>query len=125
VLHAGCADAVHDNVGDFIAMIGRVEPPIDPDRRAAIGLDPARYDDPFPIGLAPSTSKLAPPRARLPRSPTKLAGSFVAAKLLEVSAMMLENRTRADSNKKRCIMLNPPNAVIRLGVPAPSANLHA
>ena len=37
----------------LIAMIGWVEPPIDPDRRAAINLAPARYDDPFPIGLAP------------------------------------------------------------------------
>lgn len=52
VLRAGRADAVDDNVGDLVAMIGRVEPPIDPDRCAAIDLDAARYD-PFPIGLAP------------------------------------------------------------------------
>jgi hypothetical protein len=44
--------------------------------------------------------------ARLPRSPTTLAGSFVAAKLLEVSTMMLENMTKADSSKKRRIILN-------------------
>src|ERR1700720_4808770 len=44
--------------------------------------------------------------ARPPRSPTMLAGSFVAAKLLGVSTMMLENRTKADSSKKRCIILN-------------------
>jgi hypothetical protein len=53
VQRAGCADAVDDNVRHLIAMIVRVEPPIDPNRRAAINLDPARYDDPFPIGLAP------------------------------------------------------------------------
>jgi hypothetical protein len=35
-----------------------------------------------------------------------LAGSFVAAKLLGVSTMMLENTTKADSSKKRCIILN-------------------
>src|SRR5690349_1505806 len=44
--------------------------------------------------------------ARPPRSPTMLAGSFVAAKLLGVSTMMLENRTKADSSKKRRIILN-------------------
>src|SRR4029077_10445353 len=44
--------------------------------------------------------------ARPPRSPTMLAGSFGAAKLLGVSTMMLENRTKADSSKKRCIILN-------------------
>lgn len=53
VLRAGCADAIDDNVGDLVAMIGRVEPSLDPDRCAAIDLDAARYDDPFPIGLAP------------------------------------------------------------------------
>ena len=34
-------------------MIDRVKPPIDPDRCAAIDLDVALYDGPFPIGLAP------------------------------------------------------------------------
>ena len=175
MLRAGRANAVDDKVGDLVAMIGRVEPPIDPDRRRAIDLDPARYDDPFLIGLAPQhleafaaegaegggiadddiilvkSDELLPLRrrrfspicpesktgagfhveilteqlaellllgrrrvrrfasaamARLPRSPTKLAGSFVAAKLLGVSPMMLENRTKADSSKKRCIILN-------------------
>ena len=33
-------------------MIGRVESPIDANRRTAI-VDPARYDHSFPIGLAP------------------------------------------------------------------------
>ena len=40
-------------ITSVIAMIGRIEPPIDPDRRVAIDLDAARYDDAFPIGLAP------------------------------------------------------------------------
>jgi len=35
-----------------------------------------------------------------------LAGSFVAAKLLGASPMMLENRTKADRSKKRGIILN-------------------
>jgi hypothetical protein len=30
----------------------------------------------------------------------------VTAKLLEVSTMMLENRAKADSSKKRCFILN-------------------
>src|SRR5437868_13053262 len=53
MLRAGGADAVDENIGDLVAMIGRVEPPIDPDRRATIDLDPARYGDRFPIRLAP------------------------------------------------------------------------
>jgi hypothetical protein len=50
--------------------------------------------------------------ARLPRSPTTLAGSFVVAKLLGVSTMVLENRTKADSSKKRFIIFEPPKAVV-------------
>ena len=46
-------NTVDDNVGDLVAIIGRVKPSIDPDRCAAIDLDVARYDGPFPIGPAP------------------------------------------------------------------------
>jgi hypothetical protein len=51
VLRAGRADAVDDYVGDLVAMIRGVKLPIDPDRRNAVDLDPARYDHTFLIGL--------------------------------------------------------------------------
>jgi hypothetical protein len=51
VLRAGYDDAVDDYVGDLVAMIGGVKLPIDPDRRNAVDLDPARYDPTFLIGL--------------------------------------------------------------------------
>src|SRR6266566_4167475 len=53
VLRAGHADAVDDHVGHLVATVGRVELPIDPDWRSVVDLDPARYDDPSLIGLAP------------------------------------------------------------------------
>ena len=53
MLRAGHADAVDDHVGHLVATVGRVELPIEPDRRSVADLDPARYDDPSLIGLAP------------------------------------------------------------------------
>src|SRR5207248_5380033 len=52
-LRVGHADAVDDQIGHFVAIVCRVELPIDPDRRRAV--DPsylALHDEPFPIGLA-------------------------------------------------------------------------
>src|ERR1700732_5431698 len=53
VLPAGHADAVDDHVGHLVATVGRVELPVDPDWRSVVDLDPARYDDPSLIGMAP------------------------------------------------------------------------
>ena len=53
MLGAGHADAVDDHVGHFVATAGRIELPIDPDRRSVADLDLARHDDPSLIGLAP------------------------------------------------------------------------
>jgi hypothetical protein len=53
VMRTGHADAVDDQIGHLVAMVGRVELPIDSDRRRAVDLDPARYDELSLIGAAP------------------------------------------------------------------------
>ena len=44
-------DAIDEQVGHLVTVIGRLELPIDPHRYNTV--DPARDDDPFLIGLTP------------------------------------------------------------------------
>src|SRR4051794_29257299 len=53
VLPAGHADTVNGHIGQLVAMIGRVNLPIERNWRGPVDLNPAGHDDPFLIGPAP------------------------------------------------------------------------
>ena len=52
MLGSGHADTVDNDVGHFVAIIRRVQLPIDPNRRGPIDLDPARHGNLGLIRLA-------------------------------------------------------------------------